>query len=397
VKKNLSRLRAWADLHDQKRHKSVILICLAGLILLSLLARKSLIDFKNPDYQTFSAWYDFIKSHGIHSFKYDAAQGFSVYNPPYTYFLYLASLLPVSKLVAIKGILALFDVFLAVSVYFVVKLFRPHGYIPIIAAISTMFLPTVLVTGVMWGQFDQLYVGSFLLSLYFGLKNNSKWAWIWFGLAIAVKLQAIFFLPVLIIMCFKRIRWYDAVWGAGAFLVVTLPPMLAGRSLGSLLSIYPNQINLFNGNLVLNAPTLYQWFPNSVFPYFNHMATALAIAAAITLLLVSLLYKKFSNKDILLVTSLCLYLIPFLLPAMHERYFFPAGIGSLVLAFAYPSRLYAGIALLMQAITLFSYCPFLFNTVPVPFYILSLGVLLIIYLLASQYLSLQTTKSDQAA
>ncbi len=379
--------RTWAiDLHTEKSRRMAIYAVIALLALLSLVVRKSLVNFQDPDYQIFSSWYDFIKVHGIHSFKYGYDAGFSNYNSPYNYFLYLAALIPVSKIVAIKGLLVFFDIFMAAGVYFVVKVFRPDTYAPIIAAIATMFIPTVLVTGVMWGQFDQLYVGCVLFSLYFALRGNSPWAWAWFGLAIAVKLQAIFFLPVLGIMVFKRIKWYDSAWAVLAFLVVTLPPMLAGRSLGSLLNIYPAQVNLFNGNLVLNAPTLYQWFPNSVFPYFNHMATGLGVSAALGLLLASLIYRKYTDKNILVVTTLALYLIPFLLPAMHERYFFPAGILSMVLFFVYPTWKFGVIAVSMQVITLFSYTPFLFNAwPPISFAVLSVAVLAIICALSAEY------------
>jgi Gpi18-like mannosyltransferase len=379
-----------ANLHDDRARKWAIYGCLGALLVIALLVRKSLVDFQDPDYQAFSSWYSFVKVHGIGSFKY----AFSDYNPPYTYFLYLITLLPISKIVAIKGLLAVFDVILAVAVYLVIKIFRPQGYVPLIAAITTMFLPTVLVTGVMWGQFDQLYVAAMLLSLYSGLRDKSKSTWLWFGVAIAIKFQAIFFLPVLGVLLFKRIRWYDAIWGVGSFLVLTLPPVLAGRSLTSVLEIYPNQASLFNGHLTLNAPNIYQWVPNSTFPYLNHMGIGVAVAACIFILLVALQHKKFSQKDILLCTTLVLYVVPFLLPAMHERYFFPAGIASVVLAFAYPSRIYAGIAVLMQIVTLFSYCPFLFGTKPIPFTILSFLVLVIISVLVADYIGLAKNELD---
>jgi Gpi18-like mannosyltransferase len=386
--KKLRKYLELADLHNARARKPAIFICLGALLLLSLLIRKSLIDFQNVDYQSFSFWYDFVKDHGIGSFKY----GFSNYNPPYTYFLYLITLLPISKIVAIKGLMAVFDIFLAVSVYFVVRVFRPGGYIPLIAAITTMFLPTVIITGVMWGQFDQLYVSAILFSLYYGLRDKSKWAWIWFGVAIAIKFQAIFFLPVLGVMIFKRIRWYDAGWGIATFLVLTLPPVLAGRSIGSLLNIYPEQTRIFNGYLTINAPNMYQWFSNSLFPYMNHMAIGLAIAACIFILLISLMRSKFSQKDLLLCTTLVLYVVPFLLPAMHERYFFPASIASLVLAFAYPTGLYIGIAVLMQVVTLLSYGSFLLsgalNVALIPFSVLALIVLFIIFALGAKYLDI---------
>lgn len=383
MKREVNKLIELMNLRDEKNHRTYIYIGFALLFVLSLFARKSLIKFQDADYQIFSSWYNFVKIHGIHSFKY----GFSNYNPPYTYFLYILTILPISKIVAIKGLLAVFDIVLAVSVYSIVKFFSPRTYLPFIAGLVTMFLPTVLFTGVLWGQFDQLYVAFMLLSLSAILRDNSKWAWIFFGIAIAVKFQAIFFLPVLGIMVFKKINWYDFIWGVGAFLILTLPPVLVGRPIGSLLDIYPSQARLFNGMLTLNAPNLYQWFPSSAFPYFNHMATALAFASVIIVLIIALWYKKFSSRDLMVATTLILYVVPFLLPEMHERYFFPAGIASVVLAFAYPDRTFISMAVLMQVITLFSYCPFLFGTTPIPLGVLALGVLLIICILTFEYLS----------
>ncbi|HUD10545.1 MAG TPA: glycosyltransferase 87 family protein [Candidatus Saccharimonadales bacterium] len=376
------------DLHDEKARKWAIYGCFGLLFVLSIVIRKGLIHYQNGDFLVFINWYNFAKAHGFHSFKY----GYSNYNPPFTYFIYIATLLPISKVVALKGIMAAFDVILAVAVYFAVKVFRPQGNTPLVAALTTMFLPTVLVTGVMWGQFDQLYIAGVVFSLYAGLRNNSRWAWIWFGIAIAVKFQAIFFLPVLLIMIFKRIRWYDAIWAVGAFLVLTLPPMIAGRSLHSLLNIYPAQAQVGSGYLTLNAPNLYQWFPASYFPLLYHLGIGVAVAACLFILVYTLEHKKFSKAELLLCTSLVLYVVPFLLPEMHERYFFPATIGSLILAFAYPTKLYAGIAVVAQVVVIFSYGPFLFGYTPVPFTYLALAVLAIICALASKYFMLPKTE-----
>lgn len=369
------------DLHAEKNQKWVIVGLLALLFILAVVIRKSLIHFQNPDYMIFSSWYDFVKAHGIHSFK----AGFSNYNPPYTYFLYIATLLPISKIVAIKGLLFVFDVVLAVSVYLLVSVFRSRK-VACTAALASLFLPTVMITGVFWGQFDQLYVACMLFSVWAALRGKSQWAWAFFGVAVAVKLQAIFLLPALSIFIFKKIRWYDAIWGIVSFLLLTLPPMFTGRSLHSLLDIYPAQARLFSGVLTLNAPNMYQWFPNSAFQFFNQMGIYLTVAVVVFVLLASLWYKKFSNRELLVVSSLMLYVMPFILPAMHERYFFPAGVLSLVLAFAYPTRTFIAIAVLMQIITLFSYGPFLFGTLLIPFTFLSLGVLVIICMLTTAYM-----------
>jgi len=372
------------DLQDQSNAGLYIKICLGVLVLLSLLMRISLIKFQNGDYVIFSSWYDFVNQHGLGSFKY----AFSNYNPPYTYFLYIATLLPVSKIVAIKSLLALFDIIMAISVYCVVKAIRPTGWLAWIAGLVTMFAPTVLVTGVFWGQFDQLYIAFMLFSIYFAIKAkpNSMWTWLSFGLALSVKFQAIFLLPALVIFSLRRIRWYDAYWAFVSFFAVTLLPLFAGRSLSSLLNIYPDQARLFNGWLTLNAPSLYQWFPNSVFPYFNSMAILLTFAAVLLVVISTIVLKKYKSEDLLLTTSLLLYLIPFLLPAMHERYFFPANVFSIVLALAYPRMLYAGVAVASQVIVLFSYCPFLFGTMPVPMPLLTAGMLIIIFVLWARHL-----------
>lgn len=373
-------------LHDRKNQKKYIYTGIGALIILSLLVRIKLISFQSEDYMVFiSPWYNFIKVNGIQSFKYE----FSNYNAPYLYFLFLSTLLPISKIVAIKGLLIIFDIFLASAAYFVVKFFRPKGFDALLSALAVMFIPTVLVNGVMWGQCDQLYVGCFLYSFYFGLKNKSRWSWIWFGFAIAIKLQAIFFLPVLVLMCFSRIRWYDIGWGISAFLIVTLLPLLEGRSLLSLINIYPDQINVYSEHLVLNAPTLYQWFPNITFQYLNTFATEFTLALVIFFVILSVVRNKLTDRDILIATSLVLYFVPFFLPAMHERYFFPAGIVSWLLFFCYPNALFILITVTMQVITLLSYSPFLFHSKPpIPFGILSFLVLLIITALTVVYFNL---------
>jgi len=346
---------------DLQNNKSIALVTAASFIALFLLAiivRKSLIGFENADYTIFSSWYDYVKLHGLSSFS----TNFSNYNPPYTYFLYLITLVPVSKIVAIKGLMIVFDLLLAFSVYLVVRKLRPGRYLSLAAAAGTMFLPTVLSTGVFWGQFDQFYTAFILFSLYYVLKDNSKLAWVYFGIAIAIKLQAIFFLPVLVIMMFKRIKWWDAGHGLVAFIILTFLPMLAGRSFGSILDIYVAQTNLFHGNLTLNAPNIYTWVPNSAFEFLNSAGIYLTAAAVGAILVYSLIYKKYSDRDVVVLTALMLFLVPFLLPQMHERYFFPATIASFILALLLPRMIW--VAVTMQVTTIFSYVPFLFGQQP---------------------------------
>ncbi len=54
----------------------------------------------------------------------------------------------------------------------------------------------------------------------------------------------------------------------------------------------------------------------------------------------------------------------FVLPAMHERYFFSADVLAVVYVFCFPQRFY--LAILIQAASFFSYLPYLFEIEPVP-------------------------------
>ena len=80
-----------------------------------------------------------------------------------------------------------------------------------------------------------------------------------------------------------------------------------------------------------------------------------------------------------LLLELCLIsvmLMPFVLPKMHERFFYPADVLSIVLVF-YRPRLFL-VPLAMITISFFSYQPFLFGAEPVPIGLLAVGVLVLL-------------------
>jgi Gpi18-like mannosyltransferase len=68
--------------------------------------------------------------------------------------------------------------------------------------------------------------------------------------------------------------------------------------------------------------------------------------------------------------------IPFLLPEMHERYFYLADVLSIIYAFYFPRYFY--VAVIMQLCSLLSYAPYLMNTQVVNLAYVAFGVLVII-------------------
>ena len=68
--------------------------------------------------------------------------------------------------------------------------------------------------------------------------------------------------------------------------------------------------------------------------------------------------------------------IPFLLPEMHDRYFYLADVLSIVAAFYFPRMFY--IAVGVQLCSLLSYAPYLINTEIIGLSYVAVGVLILV-------------------
>jgi Gpi18-like mannosyltransferase len=109
-----------------------------------------------------------------------------------------------------------------------------------------------------------------------------------------------------------------------------------------------------------NAPNWYVFAPQTSYN------TILVIGLAVSILALSgwiFVYarKKFQLRpEILLFFSLMsVVLVPFLLPKMHDRYFYPADVFSILLAFYLPALWFVAVA--CQVISLLAYSIFLFD------------------------------------
>src|SRR6266700_5026853 len=210
------------------------------LFLLAIALRISLYHVETSDYTVFvSQWYDFIQSHGgFAAFKYN----FSNYNVPYLYLLALTTYLPIPKLIAIKSLSVVFDIVLGIFTYLIINLKYKRSIAAAIGALVVLFAPTIFINSSAWGQCDAIYTAFCLGSLYFSLKERPGWACLFFGLALSFKLQAIFFLPVLLILLLKKklpIQYLALI--PLVFLLMLAPAFIAGRDAGSLLTVYVNQ------------------------------------------------------------------------------------------------------------------------------------------------------------
>lgn len=355
-----------------------IVICLMALIL-----RYRLIAAETFDYTVFlKPWYDYLNTKGLSAFH----DNFANYNTPYLVLLYLATFLPIGPLGAVKSISIAFDLVLALAVAMTVAHFKPRGITKYIAFATVLYLPTVFLNSSLWGQCDGIYTSFVIFSLLYSLKDRPRLAWIFWGIAFAFKLQAIFFLPFLIFMTIHKMwKWRTALWALLVFALLSVLPILEGRSILSTLNIYVSQAIAPTADqemLAWFSPTFYQLLPNEFFFQLKSAGLILGGAAAVVTIAIACYAKKIPMQTLLVVATASLLAIPYFLPQIHERYLFSSEIALVILAFVIPRFAWAAIA--MQIVTIITYNSYFTgaNRQPqIPYPILSLVVLGILYAL----------------
>ena len=232
---------------------------------------------------------------------------------------------------------------------------------------TTLFLPTVLMNSALWGQCDAMYASGLAACVYYLLGNRAGAAMVAYGLAFSLKPQAVFLAPLILVLVWQRrfspLLLYVPV---AVYVLLTLPACVAGRSFLELVLLYANQRILPFPALTLGATNLYQWLPGVPFEPFFKAGLALAVVSAVAFMIA--LARRFpdglGSPVLLQAALLSLVLMPYLLPAMHERYFFAAD--ALAVAYAFTVRRGWMVAALIQFASAFTYLPYLFHVEPVP-------------------------------
>lgn len=301
---------------------------------LALVIRASLLDFKSDDYLTFLApWTQFFRDNGgFAALRYSLGN----YNPPYMYFLALFSYFDISELYLIKLLSVLFDVLLAWACMKLLGLYTGSRAKLLGVFFAVLFLPTVVINGAYWAQCDSIYAFFGIYALYLGLRGRGCASMVSLAACFAFKLQAVFIIPVFFILLLtKKLRWRQLLVFPAAYIVFMLPALLAGRPFIETVTLYFSQAGTVGDAMNYNAPSLtsmFQWSGNTEGP------SMLLIAAAFTLVLaayaVAAVKRSYLDDTVILGFALLLAMgIPYLLPHMHDRYFFISGVLALVLAF----------------------------------------------------------------
>jgi Gpi18-like mannosyltransferase len=354
---------------------------LIAAIGVAVAVRISLLSFKSVDFFNYTkVWYNALKDAGFGAF----GQGFSNYNLPYLYLLYgVVRLLPnLPAVVATKVPSLAADFVAAFYAYRIVGLrFRSPPF-PALAGFAILFAPTVILNSAFWGQADAVYGGILLAAVYYMLRRKHWLSMLLFGAALALKAQAVFLLPVVAALFLRgRIPWRHALLVPTVMLVSLVPAAIAGRPIAELLLIYPAQAGQYQ-QLTMHAPSALAWIPDTgrFYPYFYPASIVVALAGILAFIVAMQRSPSQLTDSLLLEMALIsTMLLPFLLPKMHERYFYLADLLSIIIAF-YQTRFYF-VPVAMISISFFAYQPTLFGTEPVPMGVLAAGVLCMLVIL----------------
>lgn len=355
------------------------------ITIIALLMRFLLFPFQSGDYHQFlQGWYTALQQNGGF-----AAVGMDIgdYMPTYLYLLAFFTYLPVSGLTAIKLISSAADIILAVYVMKTVNLKFSNKTYGVVAYAVILFLPSVFLNSAVWGQCDSIFTSALIAFVYYMMQNREEKAVLAFSIAFIFKLQAVFLAPLLLLMLLKqKIRLRTLFIIPIVYLIAILPAVIIGRGFFDLLTVYFSQAGQYN-MIAMFLPNLYTWLPENTPGYISKAAVLLAGA----LVLISLFYfnrKKFALTGGMVV-SLALFFalfVPFILPHMHERYYFAADILSVIYAFYFPKKLY--VSVVTELASTYAVCHNLFNTEFFSVQLLGVIMLVILILLVKHLVQL---------
>lgn len=307
------------------------------LIFAAMALRGCFMNYETLDYQDFlSRWVQFFRDNGgFSALKYSVGN----YNVPYLYFLALFSRVSIPDLYLIKALSVLFDVLMAWAVMRIVYLFKKTPAAVLTGFFVTLFLPTVVLNGAVWGQCDSIYTALALWSIYFALEGRGCLSMVFIALSFSFKLQAVFIMPVFLVFIFAgNVRWRQLPLFPLTYILAVLPAVLAGRPALETVTLYFSQAGSVGDALSYNASSIFAFMRNSG---NTRLASLLGIAAAAVFLAIVFFWawcerRRLTKRALLVCTLLICAGVPFFLPHMHDRYFFMADVLSAALAVTVP-------------------------------------------------------------
>lgn len=345
-------------------------IALGIIAFLGLVSRRLQFGFVSHDVSAFLiGWYRNFFDYGA---KYALGQEIGDYTPAYMYILAIISWFrpdPDSlKFVhALKYFSCFFDYMTAVYVVLIcLKRLKSEKWVALLGFTVALFTPTILLNSSYWGQCDGIFSAFCVASVYYLLGDHQRTALIMFGCAFAFKLQAIFLLPFLVyLVLVKKLKLRFFLYIPLVYILFALPSTFCGRNFSNIMKIYFSQTGSYP-YLLLNAPSVYTFISSSfdgdegIINYVLPASTFMGLALLGTMLLVFFQKKKEPDYiDLLEIAFFFALFAPFVLPRMHERYFYLADALACAFLVARPRKFYIPVLSIFGSMT--GYINYLFG------------------------------------
>ena len=365
MKNSIIKYYKLAGLYFLKFFKKYWLIAtMAAVTLVALIVRYVFVLFPTGDSVNFMvatdeySWMSQIDNLGfINFFRID-----SDYSPLFLFMLAILSLFPKGKIVNIdnfgytfyenrmiylKTVLTLFIIACAFGVFLLVKELTKDKRKACLAYVLATILPSFFVNSALWGNADIIYVTFLVYAFYFAIKGDSIWTFVFFGLALANKLQAIFIIPFLIYLLFKRkLKLWTVVLAPATYIATFIPAFICaifGHSNIGDAFVYLSRQFAGQSNLTYGAATIWKFlefdFISQTLMDFAPWIAILGIGGVLALVVIR--NPKIENQQDMFKVGIFLTMVTiFLLPRLHERYFLLIDILLIAYAFIDKKKIY---------------------------------------------------------
>lgn len=336
VKRLSDRMRQFTE---KNRDTIISVLFMLAALIIGILIRIKLFPHHTADLDSYlTPWYNYLKEHGGFAAVGDE---FGDYTPAYYYFMAALTYLKLDFALGIKLISTAFDIALAFVVMRIIQLKEPKGSpVSLIAFAVTFCLPTVFLNSAAWGQCDSIYVLFIMLCLYKLMQGDDRGAMIMLGAAFSFKLQIVFIMPMIgILLMRKKIRWRSLLWIPAVYTASVIPAVIAGGKFTRLMTVYFRQSTEYKF-LTMKVPNIYSvWGQQEV----GVVGDSAVFFAGICVLVFMYFYITRRNLVFTKNTAVCLallsaFLVPFVLPYMHERYTYLMEILYVIFSFWFAKR-----------------------------------------------------------
>lgn len=223
---------------------------------------------------------------------------------------------------------------------------------------------------------------------------------IFYGIAFAFKLQALFWFPVILLLwLYKKMKTVDFIWIPLMYLISIVPAWIAGRPLTELLGIYFAQTGIDTNRLSMKYPNIYYIIGELNLPEWYSGAGKLFAVGIILLFMVAVIYKLMHTgltPELLLMIcyaegALALYF----LPQMHERYGYFIEVVAIILGVICLKLFWVPVVHILVTFITYSYYYNYDQPKNIPIFILSLVMLVLMLFMVYRTFTYQSGEDEK--